>query len=71
MGGSTLFATAVRRITVTLASVAVGACVALNEPGKQELTVPTNPRLEVVGAKGPLNPQQAAAVLHPQSLRSV
>jgi cardiolipin synthase len=70
MGSSTLFATALRRITATLASVAVGACVALNEPGKQELTVPTNPRLEVIGAKGPLNSKQAAAVLHPLNLEA-
>ena len=70
MGGSIRFATALRRLTVTLASVAVGACVAFKQPGKQELTIPTNPRLEVVGAKGPLNSKQAAAVLHPLNLEA-
>ena len=50
-------------VLVAAASLLVGGCVVLKEPGAQEVVVPANPSLAVIGSKGPLNQRQAAAVL--------
>ena len=52
-----------RLALVVAASVALGGCVVLKEPGSQEVAVPANPALAVIGSKGPLNRRQAAEVL--------
>ena len=40
---------------IAAASLALGGCVVLKEPGAQEVAVPANPTLAVIGSKGPLS----------------
>jgi cardiolipin synthase len=50
-------------LTLMIACLAEVGCVTLKEPGADELRVPANPTLDVVGSRGPLSQAQAAAVL--------
>lgn len=63
MGGGELARRCARFAIVAASSVVFGGCVVLKEPGAQEVTVPANPALAVIGRKGPLTRRQAAAVL--------
>lgn len=55
---------------LVLVCLTIGGCVSLNEPVTLPAVVPTNPALEVVGARGPLTQRQANAVLAPLKLAS-